>query len=827
MKATNSRKLSAKVITLAVQGALFAMCAAPVVARADEPSAEVTALTKPTNSVDIGAEYVPQSSAKFGEYNGLDKKGTYLIGNFDLRGGDAYDAANGGAGTKRVEIKGTDLGTTSREFGLDVSDQGKWSFGFGYDELRHNLSDTYQTPFLGAMGGNSFTVPSNFGTINTANTLPAPGNASLTYKPGSNAMTGIQKGDFTTPEVYSQRENSKFNAGFVFDSHWNVKFDYNHLVQTGAKLLGVGTDDVVGTTSKPSSNYYVNEANLVIMNPTNYITDTFNLALNWAGDNAYATASFYSSIFKDNNSEVTFNNPFTSGTPTTGITTDAISTMPSNNFNQLNLNGGYSFTSATKLVGGVSYARNGQDDSYSTDPALTVLNRTPNQPTSLNGLVITSHADVKLTNQTTSDLQLSAVAKYDKRDNQTASIVHNFTAIDYTQENGVPNMPMSNTKTQFDLVGDYRIDKKQKLNLDIGSEIIQRSCNGDVIYPTVSGFVSGSYPGSIAGTAGTFTPTGCASVPDSRESKVTAAYKLKATDDLNLNAGIGYANRVADETQNYYAPYMTGGKFDVPGFGEYWDATRREAILKAGANWQATDKLSFAASGRYTSDKYDESTYGVQNGTSNSLNLDATYAAAEHTVFTLYGTSQYKSRAMTNTAQLANKAPVTGTNGTANVASVLSNPGGLQTFTNTLTQNDLTIGLGAKQGGLMGNKLDLSGDVTYSHAKSTYDTELNYVSADGNGNTCSSVYFQTCGALPDITSDTLRVKLSGAYKVDKFSKFTVGYLFQQLRSTDYLYNAYQTGSATSPNTMATLLPTNQQAPSYSVNVVSVSYTITY
>jgi hypothetical protein len=64
----------------------------------------------------------------------------------------------------------------------------------------------------------------------------------------------------------------------------------------------------------------------------------------------------------------------------------------------------------------------------------------------------------------------------------------------------------------------------------------------------------------------------------------------------------------------------------------------------------------------------------------------------------------------------------------------------------------------------------------------------------------------------------LQLKLSGSYKVDKVNNVRVGYLYQHLKSTDYMYNAYQYGS-----TPSTLLPTNQQAPSYTVNVISASY----
>ena len=144
-------KMRVSLLALAVEGALLAMCAMPAHAEDDE----VAALTNPTSFVEIGALNTSRSSAKFGEYSGLDKSGGTVIGNFGVRGGDACGDSNG---TKRWSFTGSDLGTTSRALGATMSNQGQWNFGINYDELRHNISDTYQTPLQGSMGGNTFTA---------------------------------------------------------------------------------------------------------------------------------------------------------------------------------------------------------------------------------------------------------------------------------------------------------------------------------------------------------------------------------------------------------------------------------------------------------------------------------------------------------------------------------------------------------------------------------------------------------------------------------------------------------------------------------------------
>ena len=148
---TYQRNLSLSVLTLAVRAALATMAVIPLTALADDAATAADQIN-PTNNVEIGGSYTSKDSAKFGEYNGLDKKGLRLHGDINLKGGDSYGQ---GLGTKRWTINATDLGTTSREMSATMSDQGKWSLGIDYDELRHNITDSYRTPNSGTLGGNS------------------------------------------------------------------------------------------------------------------------------------------------------------------------------------------------------------------------------------------------------------------------------------------------------------------------------------------------------------------------------------------------------------------------------------------------------------------------------------------------------------------------------------------------------------------------------------------------------------------------------------------------------------------------------------------------
>ena len=179
--------LRLSVLSLAMMGVFTSMYA-----YADDE--EAAALKNPTSTVTVEEIYVSQGSQKFGEYNGLNKQGGYINGNVNVRGGDGY-RKNEQGDTTRWSIQGTDLGLSDRSASVGYSDQGNWNGTIGYDALQHNMAPGYQTPYQGSMGGNSFILPSGFGTA--ANT---------------NALNAQQKSQFTTTDISTTRQNTSISA---------------------------------------------------------------------------------------------------------------------------------------------------------------------------------------------------------------------------------------------------------------------------------------------------------------------------------------------------------------------------------------------------------------------------------------------------------------------------------------------------------------------------------------------------------------------------------------------------------------------------------------
>lgn len=784
---SNNENMKNNILALAVQGALMAMFALPLVAQAEDAvSDEAAALTRPTNTIEVGAANVSNESAKFGEYNGLDENGLYGIANINLNGGNAYD---GGDGTMRWQVKGVDLGTTSREIGASVSNQGQWNIGVNFDQLRHNLSDSYQTPYQGSMGGNNFTLPASFGV--------APGN-------NTNTLNNAQKAAFHNEDIHTTRENTSLTAGYTFNPQWDVKLDFNHLNQTGAKLMAFSAMAQPAAAPLAAAGRSLS----ILPNPTNYTTDTVDLALHWAGDKAHVTASYFGSFFRDDYDRVTFE------TFAGSQRTQTMSTAPDNDFHQLSLLGGYTFTDKTKLAGGLSYGRATQDDKFVVDPFMLNPVGAALPRSSADAKVINTHADLKLTDQSINKLTLTAGFKYDERDNKTPSNFYNFEGVSGAGADTAryPTTPYSNRKTQYELAGDYRLDNKQHVRLAYNRDNVQRWCN--------------DY--GVGGVANYAAGTQCVVATSSKEDKLSVNYKLNATEDVHLNAGYSYADRNTHfnplarvgmiqsiTVGGVTATGLNGG--DFVGFHPFFDADRKQQLVKAGVDWQANDKLSLTLSGRYTDDNYDTQ-YGFQNGNTWSLNLDANYSYSEKGSINAYVTQEHRERELTNLQTLNAVA--------ANATRVAVPAGG--TWTNTLDDDDITFGLGAKQGGLMGGKLELAADFTYSLGKTAQDTQLNYNTTTTGGLTCGAPGILTCGSLPDIKNRMAQFKLNGDYKVSKAGTIGLGYLYQKLTSTDYYYNALQQGSSAALGTTpALLMPTNQDSGSYSVNVVTATYIHTF
>jgi MtrB/PioB family decaheme-associated outer membrane protein len=706
---TNKTRFPVRSSVLAVQSALLTMAMVSAVhAESDLTAAE---LTTPKNTVEIGATYVSPSnkdnrnglvpntngddtSYKFGEYNGLQKKGFTAIGNIDLRGGGSYDSED----ATRYRIKGTDLGLETRNLSIEYGEQGKYRINFGYDELLRNRSDSYMTPYGGA-GGNNFVLPSTWikpivpQTAGTATTNTSTGMNFRALDPVNGTANGLASGVVVPPtaatlttlaniraadlaayqnvNLYTKRSASQIGFSYEIDSRWSVSAGIKRENKVGYKPLSVVTSQNT-------------EFGATLADPINQMTDQYSLGVNYKLDKGFVAVDYYGSVFKNNIQSVTWNDV------SNLASTATIASAPSNQFHQMVLTGAYSYTPTTKLVMNASYGRNTQNDDFVTAgqnnqfPLGLPVN-------SLNGVVVTKAFNLKLTTKPVKDLGITANYKYDDRDNQTpvntyffqdaneaASGTNAFIAGQGSNLNMYANRPYSKRVNQVNLDADYKVAKDQAVKVGYDYQQIDRGCTGSWI--------------------------NCADAPQTKENTLRAEWRGKLVDDLTGKVGYGYSARTVNYDENAFlalvpyanvtptlgagagatssayqymqangytgfgpnAPYAlnTGQALifspsngvipnalygsrnvisELIGMRRFNMADRNRGKLRTGLNWEANDRVTVQAGYDFDNDSYQNSVFGLTSSTAGTFNLEGAFAASETLTTSLFYTNEDRS----------------------------------------------------------------------------------------------------------------------------------------------------------------------------------------
>jgi MtrB/PioB family decaheme-associated outer membrane protein len=703
----------------AVRAALLAMAMAPAVAYAADPAPVDPAVkeqTQRTNFIEAGVGYVTQDSYKFGQYNGLFDKGPFGIFNFDVRDSAPYDTDS----PVRWRLVGTNLGLDTRNVYAEGGMQGTFRVFVGFDELRSNYTDSYQTPYLGN-GTNLLTLPANWlkpvvPQVSTTSgnfraLSPTTGLANALVNGVSTPPTAAQQAqvnailaadlpDFHNLNLDTVRKTYSGGFSYNFDPRWELKVSASQTQQNGMKPLNM-ISLASGTFSA------------VLPNLIDQTTNQYNASINYTGERFFFTAAYYGSYFTNNNNSITFDNAFAKGTLST------MSTAPSNEFNQFTLKGGYNFSPATKLVVGASYGRNTQNDQFINDASLMPLGL---PATSLDGLVVSEMFNARLTAKPIKDLNVGIGYTFNDRENKTPVNVYEFYDAGEAKSgassfNGALGLPAGTLGSNINIYANRPYSKK--VNTAVA----------DAEYQVAKGqFIKGAYeyqqidrdcPGSWIN---------CADATQARENTLRVAYDGNINEAFSARVSYAYSQRRVDYDQNAWlalvpmanvvpgaptvgatssvaaflaatglggygpnAPWVPlqsgnlgiffpnnsalpqalyGSRNDIhelPGMMRFNMADRDRNRVRAAVDWQALEQLSLQASVDYTDDNYTNSVYGLQKGNNWSANVEGTYQFSPNlsaNLFYTYQNMRYQSAGISYSAgQITNTATVGGVAG--------------------------------------------------------------------------------------------------------------------------------------------------------------------
>jgi MtrB/PioB family decaheme-associated outer membrane protein len=651
----------------------------------------VTELTCPRSTVDVGAGYVSQSSYKFGQYNGLAQEGGFAIGDLDLRGGGNYDSDS----LMRWRLQGNDLGLDTRSGEFDFREQGIFKFNLGYDDIRDNISDTYQTPYAG-VGSTLLTLPGNWikpvvpqvspTSLNFRSLSPTAGQGDA-ISPAGAVIAPTPAQLQTLDEIVVNDAGAYHRADLHTDrKRDDVGFDVNltkHLELTGS----VRQETQNGLQPIGAVSSAITENSVVLPNVIDTRTDQFNLGLQYGQPKGFVQVGYYGSVFTNHIRGISWQDPNAPNDVGT------LSSAPSNQFHQLNVGGGYNFLPTMKVTGDFSYGRNTQNEAFLTDPSMPI--GVPES--SLHGLVITEAANLKLVMRPTSKLNMIVHYKYDNRDNRTpidtfvfydVNMSKSATASPFNAALGLaPNTlgsninifddrPESIKKNQVDLDADYALRPGQKLAAGFQWQDTQSNCEGswincvnadDMVERTLHADWHASLLENFsAGLNYSYAQRRVNYDPNAWLALVPMANVIPGAPTVGATTSVyGYltqtgltgwgpqagfpttpltGNAAIFSPNNNIVPQSLYGSRDnvseLPGMRRFDMANRDRNRIRSSLDWQATERLSAQGTLELSDDHYDQSIYGLQRATNWAASLDTTYALSDRLVVSAFYTHE-------------------------------------------------------------------------------------------------------------------------------------------------------------------------------------------
>jgi len=509
-----------------------------------------------SGSVDVGGAYVSDPSYKFGEYNGLYDRGGYLLldGTVRYRGKDAV----------YLDATATNLGLDTRSLDVEGGKQGKYKLFLNYNELPHFVSDSTQTPFLGN-GGASLTLPAGFPAANTA------------LMPLANTLQPF--------DISTKRKQIGVGASWTPVSAWDYGVAYRHETRDGSR----------GTAGA----FFTNAAQLIA--PVEYDTDQIDAFATYTTAKLQAKLSYYGSIFRDSNSALTWQNPFTPTFP--GSDAGQLALPPDNQFHQISAALAYQFTERTRGTAEIAYGRMTQDEMFLAPTINPTLAVPPLPTTSLDGRVDTFNANVTLNSAVTDRLRLNGVYIHNDRDNRTAQATYNWVTTDMFLAAPRTNLPYSFTQDKLQLRGDYKATAHVKGTLGYDYDAYDRTFQ---------------------------------EAEKTRENTFWGKIALRAYENLDMSLKYAYSKR--DNNGYNVVPQISPP--ENPLLRKFNMADRKRNSVQFRADLAATDKVNFGLQFNWSDDDYSNSTLGLTSGKDGSLGADVTVLFTDATSMHLYANRQ-------------------------------------------------------------------------------------------------------------------------------------------------------------------------------------------
>jgi MtrB/PioB family decaheme-associated outer membrane protein len=521
-----------------------------------------------TGYVDLGVGGVSDDSAKFGDYTGLHKQGAFAIagGNVRWRGPDGLYG----------NLRASDLGIDTRSIDADAGQEGRYAVRLGYAEIPRYFTDTASSPFLG-MGSAVLTLPGGFPQPSTA-TMPL----AATLQPADLSL---------------KRKDLGVGATFLGPVDWQWSVDVHRDKRDG--------------TMRAAGSFFSTTSQLVA--PVDQVTDQVEVKAAYTGVRLQATVAYQASMFRNSDSALTWQNPFTP--LVAGATQGQLALPPDNEFHQLLGTLGYTINPQMRVSGELAIGRMKQNDAFvaaTLNPNLAV----PVLPaTSLSGSADTLDGTVRFSYAVDERLRLAAAYIRNQRDNNTPSLAWPIASTDMFLGTGTRiNLPYSFTRDQVKLSGDWR---------GPGTWKVSAGADWDRQHRTLQ------------------------ETDDTHEGTVWGRVRVQANEALGVEAKLAFSDR--DNSGYGVVPSIDPPQ--NPLMRLYNQADRRRDAASLRADLAVSEGVSIGANIEGTADDYRNSTVGLTAGRSLAGGVDISAAVGENTQVRGYAQGQMIRSSMNGSQQ--------------------------------------------------------------------------------------------------------------------------------------------------------------------------------
>ncbi|MFZ2649437.1 MAG: MtrB/PioB family decaheme-associated outer membrane protein [Burkholderiaceae bacterium] len=383
-------------------------------------------------TVELGAGAVSSDSAKYGDYNGLNRKGGFVVSGAAARYRD--DGGAGGEGALSGSVTASDFGLDSRSLAAELAQEGLYTLRLGYAEIPHHLSDSARTPFLGS--GAALTLPGGFPAATTA------------AMPLATTLQAVDLG--------FKRTRIDLGVAVTAGQDWTHRVALRHDERDGAQRF--------------AGSFFSTSSQLAA--PVDQVTDQLEVSTSYASRSWQASLAYHASLFRNGQPSLTWANPFPSVVAGSG--SGQLALPPDNQFHQLVASGGHDISPRVRASAEIAVGRMTQDAAY-LEPTLNTSLGVTRPAASLNGRADTLNASLRLTAAATERLRLNASLARDERDNRTPSLAYPSVATDMFVGAPRSNPAFSFTHDKLKLGADYRGPGRWKFSAGADHDTHERS----------------------------------------------------------------------------------------------------------------------------------------------------------------------------------------------------------------------------------------------------------------------------------------------------------------------------------------------------------------